>query len=161
MIVDPWRSDLEDAGARAELVDDLTAVLTEPVLRHLPPSMALDGVDVNGWIQARDREAHVLTVRGRHDQSMLGLVFLVEAGSDNGPPEVHLGYLLGEASWGKGLATELVLGAVEALRVCSAGLVLGGVGVDNPASARVLEKAGFQRDRYRSTKDTDMFVLRL
>jgi RimJ/RimL family protein N-acetyltransferase len=57
---------------------------------------------------------------------------------------VEIGYWLGEAHWGRGIMTEAVSAVtaygIELLGVCR---VFAGVFDPNPASARVLEKAGY------------------
>jgi RimJ/RimL family protein N-acetyltransferase len=80
-------------------------------------------------------------------------------GEPGEPVQIHLGYMLAEESWGKGIATELVSGVVQHLPTGRQITVMGGVGNDNLGSAKVLEKAGFRRDDARSTPDTQMFVL--
>jgi len=72
------------------------------------------------------------------------------AGAIDVRPEGHrveLGYILGRAYWGRGYMTEVVravadwaLGQPEVHRVWAV------CDVDNPASARVLEKAGMERE---------------
>lgn len=58
--------------------------------------------------------------------------------------EVHeLGYALGRAYWGQGFATEGVLAMVEYARTLGLRALEAFTFVENPASARVLEKAGF------------------
>jgi len=70
----------------------------------------------------------------------LGVISLKFAGA--GPPE--LGYWLGEPHWRKGYAPEAVAAIMDAVR--AGGLisaVKARVLTENPASVRVLEKAGF------------------
>ena len=63
----------------------------------------------------------------------------------SGHTDVRLGYLLSEAAWGKGLASEMVNGFVcWCLKETSISSITGGVALDNPASKRVLEKNGFR-----------------
>ena len=71
----------------------------------------------------------------------IGLIGLHGAGL---PGTASLGYMIGKAAWGQGLMTE----AVKA--VCRHGFAVMGLDriradryADNPASGRVLEKAGF------------------
>jgi RimJ/RimL family protein N-acetyltransferase len=64
------------------------------------------------------------------------------SGSGHVGPEV--GYWLGRPFWGRGLATEAVLGALNWVKKrWRRRLVVSGHFADNPASGRVLEKAGF------------------
>jgi RimJ/RimL family protein N-acetyltransferase len=64
-----------------------------------------------------------------------------ESGCALGP---ELGYWLGRDFWGRGLATEAVLAALDWAREgWGVRAVAAGHFADNPASGRVLEKAGF------------------
>lgn len=78
----------------------------------------------------------------------VGLVALFEVRGEEPRPDVvdvRLGYVLAEGWWGRGLATELVLGLVEWCRSQSAiRSITAGVAEGNAASERVLVKAGFQ-----------------
>ena len=61
-----------------------------------------------------------------------------------GVGEVHeLGYALGRAHWGHGYATEGVLAMIEHARMLGLQALEAFTFVENPASARVLSKAGF------------------
>jgi [ribosomal protein S5]-alanine N-acetyltransferase len=61
-----------------------------------------------------------------------------------GVGKVHeLGYALGRAYWGHGYATEGVLAMVEYARMLGLRALEAFTFVENPASARVLSKAGF------------------
>ena len=82
-----------------------------------------------------------------------GSVFFLRRKSDHDPigaigfggqgPIVELGYALGRPYWGNGYPTEAVLAMIDIAR----GLGLGGLQaysfIENPASARVLQKAEF------------------
>lgn len=59
----------------------------------------------------------------------------------------EVGYWIGEAHWGNGLATE-ALGGITRYAFETLGLrrLSAGVFANNPSSARVLEKAGFRRE---------------
>lgn len=137
--IGPWHAQTRSPQDRAALAQRLKPILTPEVLAPLPPSFALTcGVDQ--WITDRVAESDVHLIE--EDGALIGLLILVQ-------PEpggvVHLGYLLGLDSWGKGLASELVQGLRAPLRALGVPSVKAGVAIDNPASARVLEKAGFDR----------------
>jgi RimJ/RimL family protein N-acetyltransferase len=141
-----WQADLADPAARRVLVTELAAILTPPVLAHLPPPLHLENAPgaVSAWVCARADEAAVHTVRARSDAALLGLLILSPQAATGGtPPALHLGYLFGESAWGRGYATELVRGLVTAVRDGPPVDLVGGVDSANPASARVLEKCGF------------------
>jgi RimJ/RimL family protein N-acetyltransferase len=61
-----------------------------------------------------------------------------------GPRETsYLGYWLGRPHWGQGYATEVVLGLIEYARWLGIRSLHADTFPNNPASARVLAKAGF------------------
>lgn len=96
----------------------------------------------------------------------VGLMILFDTGGEESKADidVRIGYLLSEASWGRGLASELVKGFVSWARAQpSISTLAGGVSADNPASKRVLEKTGFHlvhRSDGRAN-DEQLFQLRL
>jgi [ribosomal protein S5]-alanine N-acetyltransferase len=64
------------------------------------------------------------------------------------PHRVSVGYVLTRAEWGKGYVTEALQAVIEAFWASSPGVyrIWAVCDVDNPASARVMEKAGMQRE---------------
>jgi len=95
-------------------------------------------------------------MREKGIDAIIGLMFLT-------PPfnnDIHLGYLLGQSAWGKGYARELLAGLV--LHVPKTRFrLLEGVGRENPASAHVLRKTGFQIVPELSDTETEMFGITL
>jgi RimJ/RimL family protein N-acetyltransferase len=57
---------------------------------------------------------------------------------------VEMGYWIARAFWGRGIATEACSALVEIARTLGLGTLEGSHFLDNPASARVLEKLGFE-----------------
>jgi RimJ/RimL family protein N-acetyltransferase len=57
---------------------------------------------------------------------------------------VELGYWIGRAFWGRGYATEACTALVDIARALGLSSLEGSHFIDNPASARVLEKLGFE-----------------
>ena len=159
-----WRAELADPARRMALEEALEPILTPPVLAHLPPPLQLTGSPggVPDWVSARAAESDVARIVEVATTSLIGLLILareIEAGE---PETAHLGYLFAERSWGKGYASELLSGLVAAAQQDGRPLrLVGGVGKDNPASARVLAKAGFTIDPGASTPDTDIFTRRI
>ena len=152
-----WRGSLEGA-ARAALESDLAAILSPAVLAPLPPSLHWDGGSLSGWIDARAAESEVLLVTSRESGALLGLMILAPDPEAPEGPALHLGYLLAESAWGKGYASDLVRGLVAALAGRGPLRLVGGVERDNPASARVLVKAGFTVDPDLSDPETEIYV---
>ena len=79
------------------------------------------------------------------DEGVIGMVGIHPGEpSRSGLAAPEIGYWLGRAYWGRGLATEAVSGALSWARtVWRKRVVAAGHFADNPASGRVLENAGF------------------
>jgi len=74
--------------------------------------------------------------------------------------DIHLGYLLGQSTRGRGYASELLAGLVS--HVSKTGFrLLGGVGREPPAYAHVLQKTGFHVVTELSDAETEMFAITL
>lgn len=138
--INPWRGELSQPKFRGQL----KKILSTKVTTHLPPALQ-DVTDIDKWIDERNAESNVFSVT--ESGVCIGLLILAE--SEKG--QVHLGYLFDEAAWGKGFASELLTGLVAATPEKTT--LLGGVSLENPASARVLEKAGFVIDNTLSSAE--------
>lgn len=78
----------------------------------------------------------------REDEKLLGMIGVRVDGH-----KVEMGYVLAKAFWRKGYMTEAVRAVVDwALGEPEVYRVWAVCDVDNPASARVMEKAGLQRE---------------
>lgn len=66
------------------------------------------------------------------------------AGFGGDSASAELGYALGRAYWGQGIATEAVLALIDFARSLGLKALDAYSFPDNPASAQVLEKAGFE-----------------
>jgi RimJ/RimL family protein N-acetyltransferase len=78
----------------------------------------------------------------RRSAQLVGIVGLVPHAESQ---SAELGYYLGRAYWGQGLATEAAQAIVRmALEVNGYAKLTSGYHTDNPASGRVLAKLGFQ-----------------
>jgi RimJ/RimL family protein N-acetyltransferase len=151
-----WADTIAAPVARRNLATLLPDLLTPDVIAHLPPFFDLTDQNIDQWIDARDAESDIYLIREIGTDVLFGLMFLT-------PPfhnDIHLGYLLGQSAWGKGYASELLAGLV--LHVPKTGFrLLGGVGRENPASAHVLRKTGFQIVPELSDTETEMFGITL
>lgn len=156
LFVAHWADTIAAPVARRGLVEQLPDLLTPDVIAHLPPFFDLTDQNIDQWIDARDAESDIYLTREIGTDAIIGLMFLT-------PPfnnDIHLGYLLGQAAWGKGYASELLAGLM--LHVPKIGFrLLGGVGRENPASAHVLRKTGFQLVPELSDTKTEMFGITL
>ncbi|MEM9443099.1 MAG: GNAT family N-acetyltransferase [Pseudomonadota bacterium] len=82
--------------------------------------------------------SHAFCVSTKVDGQSIGVV-----GFGGSHAISELGYILGRAFWGQGYATEAVKTMVGLARSFGLGGLQAYSFVENPASARVLEKAGF------------------
>ena len=128
----------------------LRAILTPAVLAHLPPSLQEE--DPETWIIDRLEKSDVYAIEA--EGALIGVLILARSEA------VHLGYLLAEDAWGRGYGSELVQGLVAALRAEAPVQLRAGVEVGNPASARILQKAGF-RPVHCDAPDTELYALSL
>ena len=154
--VSDWADTIAVPVARRNLAMLLPDLLTPDVIAHLPPFFDLTGQNIDQWIDERDAESDIYLIRETGTDAIIGLTFLT-------PPvnnDIHLGYLIEQSAWGKGYASELLAGLV--LHVLKTGFrLLGGVGRENPASAHVLRKTGFQLVPELSDAETEMFGITL
>ena len=139
------------------------------------PSLVQHATNRKIWLNLRDRFPHPYTkadgqkfIRASRDmhpetffaiavdsRAVGGIGFVLQSDVDRMSAEV--GYWLGEPFWGRGIATEAVRAvsqyAFESFDLCR---LEAGVFEWNPASMRVLEKAGYSREgrtRLSVTKD--------
>lgn len=76
-------------------------------------------------------------------EGLIGLIGAHVRGRDYESHYVELGYSIGKPYWGKGYATEAVRAVAEFAADLRRGPVVARHFADNPASGRVLAKAGF------------------
>ncbi|KHT62000.1 hypothetical protein RJ45_19780 [Photobacterium gaetbulicola] len=134
--------------------DEIMAMFTEPVSRHLPPSCQnfRTAEDVANWLEGMAQTGSVL--RLTEYQQAIGYLFVFPE------PEncYRLGYVLDEARWGKGFATEAMQGLVTYLSAHEhAASFIAGVEPDNTGSVNVLKKLGFSYSY--SEQDVDYYQL--
>ncbi|MDP4023073.1 GNAT family N-acetyltransferase [Methylobacterium sp. NEAU 140] len=131
-----------DAGAITRLAGDravaeMTARIPHPLERRVVDAFLLEvrGANLAGTgltLAIADRAAP-----GR----LIGLVGIALAEGGEAP---HLGYWLGRERWGTGLMSEAAAALVHAYFAWAGGTrLIAEARVDNPASRRVLERAGF------------------
>lgn len=162
--VEHWRILLDCSAGRQVLIWELSAILTPKVLEGFPEPLHLikDADAVSLWIEDRAAECEVLTIRSQRDKGLVGLLITAPFPEADKTVTIHLGYLIGEAHWGKGFASELVKGFIDLhRRLGTRGQLRGGVVPTNVASIRVMEKAGFERMPHLSSQATEMFRLQL
>jgi RimJ/RimL family protein N-acetyltransferase len=80
-----------------------------------------------------------ITLPGANGAALIGCAGLGRDGSD-----VELGYWIARSHWGRGFATEAVRAVLSVARALGHRRIVASHFIDNPASGRVLEKAGFR-----------------
>jgi ribosomal-protein-alanine N-acetyltransferase len=104
------------------------------------------GADADQWIHQAIEETPQTHFAIAIERSMIGGIGL-ELGTDIFRRTAEIGYWLGEPFWGRGIATEAVRAitnyAFSTFDLCR---IYAGVFEWNPASMRVLEKAGYMRE---------------
>ena len=137
-----------DADRIALLAGDLgvarmTTSMPHPFYRHHAESFL-------SRTEALDPAREVVFAVELDDQGQIGVLGFQPAavpGHGAGVPRCRtpeIGYWFGRPYWGRGLATEAVMGALSwAKTTWRRRLAVSGHFADNPASGRVLEKAGF------------------
>jgi RimJ/RimL family protein N-acetyltransferase len=127
------------------LASTIAAILTPKVTQTLPENWRGNYSEERAanWLDALDREAATLLVLDRSSNNPIGLIILFESSEEHSRRSVRVGYMLAETAWGKGYATELLRGLVNWCRDMGISSIIGGVGQENVASQRVMEKNGF------------------
>ena len=125
---------------RSVLIERLPEILTPVVVENLPPYFhGISPESADFWLDRMLAESQLFQVKSSK-QELIGFLFAyVENGTD-----AHIGYLLAEAYWGKGLASELLKNFIEEIaKTESWTKLIGGVDTSNIASAHLLKKLGF------------------
>ena len=124
-------------GARvSELSNDLAVACMVARIPHPHPVVAAEGFIL--ILRAREHlgRDHVFGIELK-DEGLIGVI-----GAHRGEGLQHeVGYWLGRAYWGRGFASEALSAFLS--EAVALGPLEAGHFVDNPASGRVLEKAGF------------------
>jgi RimJ/RimL family protein N-acetyltransferase len=95
--------------------------------------------------QGQPRGRRTLAIALRAEDRVIGQISIGPGSDYPEPGEVGIGYMLARSAWGGGYATEATRAIVDfGFRVLGADLVSAWCSAANPASARVLEKAGLR-----------------
>lgn len=128
----------QDVTRLAALANDLD--IARMTLRMPHPFSVQDAEDFVLQVAGQDPERARTFLIEHEDHGPVGVLGLFEDG-DLGP---EVGYWIGRPYWGRGYATEaLEAGMVWASREWRRRALTAGHFDDNPASGRVLQKAGF------------------
>lgn len=126
---------IEDAAAFVRLFEDDWEAVKQTGRMPYPVTESA----MRDWIALHAAAAsETFLMTRREDGAALGGVGFGGTGVVN-----ELGYALGRSYWGRGYATEGVLAMVEYARTRGLRALEAFTFIENPASARVLDKAGF------------------
>ena len=130
LLVREWHSFAVQEWNPRDLAIVVKDMLTERVTESLPPawqgSYSLDRA--RDWVKERDCEGVTLLVVEKASRKPIGLIILFDTANGGEGAELRLGYLLAESAWGKGFASELIMGFVEWCRHAEVASITGGVG---------------------------------
>lgn len=129
-----------DAEAIAALVDNYKIAV---MLARLPyPYKIEDARQFIAWVKEQPADETVFAVcLDNEARSLIGICSYERRGE----PHPELGYWLGEPYWGKGYMSEAVTAVVDhAFDAAGHERLISGCRLQNLASRRVLEKAGFE-----------------
>lgn len=130
-----------DAAAIVRLAGEKAVAEMTSVVPHPYPPHEADRFVIGARRANTEGGGLTLAITPRARPAELIGTVAIGADPDRSP---HLGYWLGTASWGQGLATEAARGLIDAYFAYTPGRELtASARVINPGSRRVLEKCGF------------------
>lgn len=126
----------------------LSRIADEQVVKNLAKAPWPYTADDARWFAGQDQDQRLPhffvtlpTVSG--PAQLIGCIGLGEIANEHGG-EVELGYWFARDFWGRGFATEAARAVLSLARTLGHRRIVAGHFVDNPASGRVLRKAGFR-----------------
>ncbi len=133
--------ELEDAGAIAEHANNRKIAEMTANLPH--PYRPADGqAFIDGLSATPDTTNFAVFLKHEGGAAFAGMCGFARRPGETAP---ELGYWIGEAFWGRGIATEAARAVIDyAFSETNTTRLLGAARVVNPTSRRVLEKCGFQ-----------------
>ncbi len=131
-----------DAAQVASLAGDQdVAIKTARIPHPYPEGKAAEFILLSRSANAHGQALTLAITKKRRPNELIGCIGL----EPDGDGRLEVGYWLGKRYWGRGLVTEAVQGVVDlTFRHTEVGELRASALPANPASRRVLEKAGFQ-----------------
>lgn len=134
--------EIADATALYELANDPKIADTTTLPHPYPEESAGEWINLHAQLRADDKE-YIFAVISKAEKRLIGTATLLNVSRPNSRAE--LGYWIGSAFWGKGYATEVAKALIGfGFHVLNFNRLGAGCLARNPASARVLEKAGLK-----------------
>ena len=143
-----------EANSELEALDldaiysSIIKILTPEVVPQLPPyfSDITSRESAQTWFERMLDESLLFLVYQTELQQLIGFSFIYLEQTDEGKKNAHLGYLLAQAFWGKGFASELVSHLIAHIQTRDlADTLIAGVDESNLASIALLKKLGFNQ----------------
>jgi RimJ/RimL family protein N-acetyltransferase len=125
-----------------DLLKSIQILLTPNVVKSLPEYFqnVVTDTAAQTWLDTINQEGELLLIRSKTEHALIGCIFMHEATANT----VHIGYLIAESHWGKGLARESLSKLIDMFLMRSTNLTLmAGVERNNIASTKVLTALGF------------------
>lgn len=100
---------------------------------------------IDTWIRGyQDPEQYLWAIQRKEDGALLGSLGILRGNDGISPDVFEPAYCIARAFWGRGYTTEALQGAMEYfVRITGATQLRCCHAVGNPASGRVMQKAGF------------------
>ena len=141
LVVNQWRSLSTDKEMARAVMKILTPRVTRPLPENWQGEYSEDRA--TRWIEKRDQEAALLLILDQSSENPVGLMILNDGDEEHSRLNIRVGYMLDEAAWGQGFASEVLRGLISWCKTVAISSIVGGVEQDNIASQRVMEKNGF------------------
>ena len=143
------------------IIPHIPDVLSAQVTKSLPANFQNinDITKAEDWLAKMHHQCELLLVELASTKTLIGFVFLSASDEDVEEQGYQLGYVLAQAYWGQGIASEL-LGYF--IRWCenhtSINKLIAGVEPSNKGSVAVLKKLQFSLDTEKSTENHYFFM---
>ena len=129
-----WPEDWQELFARIRDEDIVRNMVSAPW-----PYTIEDAREFSSRVQQTGLPHFFVTLPGKKGSDLIGCVGLSDLGAG-----IELGYWIARDYWGNGYATEASQAVLRLARALGHRRILASYFHDNPASGRVLEKAGFK-----------------
>lgn len=121
---------------------DLYEYLSDPDVVKFEPYRPMTLGETRKDLARRVRTDEMITVQTKGTRKVIGNLYLAR----RDPDSLELGYVFNKSFWGKGYAKESALALIDRAFAEGAQKIYAHCDPDNPASWKLLESLGFQRE---------------
>lgn len=146
LLIKSVESQISDEESKQLCTLNVLELLTPAVTSSLPSEWQniTTYEEASNWLQGRIEDCSFLTIKLKSNNEIIGFVFLYDDEAKQKQLDLHIGYLLSEAHWAKGYASEVIKGLVTwAYLDKHIHSLIGGVDINNLGSIKVMKKNGF------------------